>query len=62
MVLGPGGGGHAGRMEVLLDGRPIPPAWAGGDVHGATVEIASQRLYELVDLPRVGHHVCLSRR
>jgi cytochrome c biogenesis protein CcdA/thiol-disulfide isomerase/thioredoxin len=57
MVLGPGGGGQAGRMEVLLDGRPIPPAWAGSDVHGATVEIASQRLYELVDLPRVGHHL-----
>jgi cytochrome c biogenesis protein CcdA/thiol-disulfide isomerase/thioredoxin len=56
MVLGPGGG-HAGRMEVLLDGHPIPPADAGSDVHGATVEIASQRLYELVDLPRVEHHV-----
>jgi len=61
MVLGPGGGGHAGRMEVLLDGRPIPAASAGSDVHGATVEIASQRLYELVDLPRVEHHMLTLR-
>jgi cytochrome c biogenesis protein CcdA/thiol-disulfide isomerase/thioredoxin len=61
MVLGPGGGGNAGRMEVLLDGRPIQPAQAGSDVHGATVEIASQRLYELVDLPRVEHHMLTLR-
>jgi cytochrome c biogenesis protein CcdA/thiol-disulfide isomerase/thioredoxin len=60
MVLGPSGG-HPGRMEVLLDGRPIPAADAGADVHGAGVEIASQRLYELVDLPRVEHHVLTLR-
>ena len=55
-VLGPSGG-NTGRMEVLLDGRPIPPALAGEDVHGGSVTISSQRLYELVDLPRVEQHV-----
>jgi thiol-disulfide isomerase/thioredoxin len=60
MVLGPSGG-HPGHMEVLLDGRPISAADAGADVHGAGVEIASQRLYELVDLPRVEHHVLTLR-
>jgi thiol-disulfide isomerase/thioredoxin len=54
MVLGPSGGGPR-RMRVLLDGRPIPPAVAGSDVHDGTVRIDSQRLYELVDLPRVEH-------
>jgi hypothetical protein len=44
-------------MQVLLDGRPIPAALAGADVHGGAVTISSQRLYELVDLPRVEQHV-----
>ncbi|MGN6664778.1 MAG: cytochrome c biogenesis protein DipZ [Solirubrobacterales bacterium] len=48
---------HPRRMRVLLDGRPIAPAVAGGDVHGGVVTVNRQRLYELVDLPRVGHHV-----
>jgi cytochrome c biogenesis protein CcdA/thiol-disulfide isomerase/thioredoxin len=56
MVLGPTGG-RARRMQVLLDGRPIPAALAGADVHGGAVTISSQRLYELVDLPRVEQHV-----
>jgi cytochrome c biogenesis protein CcdA/thiol-disulfide isomerase/thioredoxin len=56
MVLGPTGG-RARRMRVLLDGRPIPAALAGADVHGGVVTISSQRLYELVDLPRVEQHV-----
>jgi cytochrome c biogenesis protein CcdA/thiol-disulfide isomerase/thioredoxin len=51
MVLGPSGGGQ--RMQVLLDGHPIPPALAGSDVRDGTVRVDSQRLYELVDLPRV---------
>jgi cytochrome c biogenesis protein CcdA/thiol-disulfide isomerase/thioredoxin len=56
MVLGPTGG-RARRMQVLLDGRPIPAALAGADVHGGVVRISSQRLYELVDLPRVEQNV-----
>jgi cytochrome c biogenesis protein CcdA/thiol-disulfide isomerase/thioredoxin len=48
---------HSRRMRVLLDGRPIPARFAGADVHGGAVEVSSQRLYDLVDLPRVEHHV-----
>lgn len=55
LVLGSVGGSR--RMKVLLDGRPIPADVAGSDVHAGTVTVDSQRLYELVDLPRVGHHV-----
>ncbi|MFI5027800.1 MAG: cytochrome c biogenesis protein DipZ [Solirubrobacterales bacterium] len=60
MVLGPSGG-HSGRMQVLLDGRPIPAALAGSDVHGGAVDVNSQRLYELVNLPRVEHHLLTLR-
>ncbi|MGN6215908.1 MAG: cytochrome c biogenesis protein DipZ [Solirubrobacterales bacterium] len=52
-----GSPGHPRRMRVLLDGRPISPAVAGADVHGGVVTVDRQRLYELVDLPRVEHHV-----
>jgi hypothetical protein len=44
------------HVRVLLDGKPIGAA-AGADVRSSTVTVKSQRLYELVDLPRVGHHV-----
>jgi cytochrome c biogenesis protein CcdA/thiol-disulfide isomerase/thioredoxin len=44
------------RVKLLLDGKPIGAA-AGADVHGGAVTVKAQRLYELVDLPRVGHHV-----
>ncbi len=49
--------GKPRRVRVLLDGRPIAPADAGADVHGGAVTVSSQRLYELVDLPRVERHV-----
>jgi hypothetical protein len=55
-VLGPTGG-HSDRMRVLLDGHPIPASLAGSDVHGGVVDVSSQRLYELVNLPRVEDHV-----
>ncbi len=45
------------RVRVLLDGKPIAAGAAGSDVHGGTVTVSSQRLYDLVDLPRVEHHV-----
>jgi cytochrome c biogenesis protein CcdA/thiol-disulfide isomerase/thioredoxin len=51
-----GSPGHARRMRVLLDGRPIPDALAGRDVHGGVATISSQRLYDLVDLPHVERH------
>jgi len=49
--------GRARRMRVMLDGRPIPAADAGADVHGGVVRIRGQRLYSLVDLPRVEQHL-----
>jgi cytochrome c biogenesis protein CcdA/thiol-disulfide isomerase/thioredoxin len=52
-----GSHGRPRRMRVLLDGRPIPDALAGADVHHGVVVVSSQRLYSLVDLPRVGRHV-----
>jgi hypothetical protein len=44
-------------MRVLLDGQPISAADAGSDVHDGAVRITAQRLYNLVDLPRVEGHV-----
>jgi cytochrome c biogenesis protein CcdA/thiol-disulfide isomerase/thioredoxin len=52
-----GSPGHSRRMQVLLDGRPISSADAGADVHGGAVTVTAQRLYNLVDLPSVSHHV-----
>lgn len=48
-----GSPGQSRRVRVLLDGRPIPDRLAGADVKGGTVEVDGQRLYDLVDLPRV---------
>lgn len=55
LVLGARGGSR--RMQVLLDGKPISPADAGEDVHGGEVTVGVHRLYNLVDLPEVEHHV-----
>jgi cytochrome c biogenesis protein CcdA/thiol-disulfide isomerase/thioredoxin len=52
-----GSPGHSRRMRVLLDGRSIPAGLAGSDVHGGAVTVSAQRLYDLVDLPRVEDHV-----
>jgi len=52
-----GSPGHRRTMRVLLDGQPIASAAAGADVHGGVVRIDAQRLYNLVDLPRVEHHM-----
>ncbi|CAN5197832.1 cytochrome c biogenesis protein DipZ [soil metagenome] len=43
-------------VEVLLDGKPVPAKLAGEDVEGAEVAVSNQRLYRLVDLPKVGVH------
>lgn len=45
------------NVRVLLDGHPIPQQLAGSDVHGSRARVSFQRLYRLVDLPRVAHHV-----
>jgi cytochrome c biogenesis protein CcdA/thiol-disulfide isomerase/thioredoxin len=52
-----GSPGRTRHMRVLLDGSPIPDGIAGSDVHGGVVNITAQRLYNLVDLPKVGHHL-----
>jgi cytochrome c biogenesis protein CcdA/thiol-disulfide isomerase/thioredoxin len=44
-------------VRLLLDGHPIEQASAGGDVHGGVVSVSFQRLYRLVELPRVERHV-----
>jgi cytochrome c biogenesis protein CcdA/thiol-disulfide isomerase/thioredoxin len=52
-----GSPGRARSIRVLLDGRPIPAGMAGSDVHDGVVDVTDQRLYNLVDLPAVGHHL-----
>ncbi len=54
LVMGSTGGPRS--VRVLLDGRPIPSSRAGKDVHGGVATVTGQRLYDLVDLPRVGRH------
>jgi cytochrome c biogenesis protein CcdA/thiol-disulfide isomerase/thioredoxin len=49
--------GHSRRMRVLLDGHPISTAEAGSDVQSGILTVTAPRLYNLVDLPQVGHHV-----
>ncbi len=51
-----GSPGQARSAQVLLDGRPLPDRLAGRDVRDGVLEVDAQRLYSLVDLPRVGHH------
>jgi cytochrome c biogenesis protein CcdA/thiol-disulfide isomerase/thioredoxin len=52
-----GTAGEARRVGVYLDGKPIPDAIAGPDVHHGVVTVEAQRLYRLVDLPGVERHV-----
>ncbi|HVV90942.1 MAG TPA: cytochrome c biogenesis protein DipZ, partial [Solirubrobacterales bacterium] len=52
-----GSPGRPRRVKVLLDGRPIAPADDGSDVHNGYVKVTNQRLYNLVELPKVEHHV-----
>jgi cytochrome c biogenesis protein CcdA/thiol-disulfide isomerase/thioredoxin len=52
LVLG-GRGSAPRRMRVLVGGRPPRRDEAGADVHGGYVTVRGQRLYELLDLPRV---------
>jgi thiol-disulfide isomerase/thioredoxin len=44
-------------VRVQLDGHPIPQAAAGGDVHRSLARVSFQRLYRVVELPRVERHV-----
>jgi cytochrome c biogenesis protein CcdA/thiol-disulfide isomerase/thioredoxin len=55
LVMGSTTGNRSVRL--LLDGRPITAARAGGDVHDAAASVSFNRLYRLVELPRVERHV-----
>jgi len=52
-----GSPGKPRRVKVLLDGKPIASADDGADVHNGYVKVTDERLYNLVELPRVEHHV-----
>ncbi len=52
-----GSPGQDRNVRVLLDGKPISAADSGDDVHDGAVTVSGQRLYNLVDLPKVGNHV-----
>jgi cytochrome c biogenesis protein CcdA len=54
LVLGSPDGARS--VQVLLDGKPIPPRFAGADVRRSRVTVTDHRLYRLVDLPAVGTH------
>jgi hypothetical protein len=52
-----GSPGKPRRVKVMLDGKPIAPADDGSDVHNGYVTVTNQRLYNLVELPKVERHV-----
>jgi cytochrome c biogenesis protein CcdA/thiol-disulfide isomerase/thioredoxin len=52
-----GSPGQSRQVRVLLDGHPIAAADAGSDVRDGVVTVSGHRLYNLVDLPRVGEHI-----
>jgi cytochrome c biogenesis protein CcdA/thiol-disulfide isomerase/thioredoxin len=52
-----GSPGRPRRIKVMLDGKPIAAADDGSDVHNGYVKVTDERLYNLVELPKVEHHV-----
>ena len=46
--------GRPRRVEVLLDGEPVPAQAAGADVHYGALTVREERLYRLVSLPEAG--------
>jgi thiol-disulfide isomerase/thioredoxin len=48
-----GSPGRARKVEVLLDGKPIPSRLAGDDVRSGALRVRAHRLYSVVDLPRI---------
>jgi len=48
----------AKRLDFTTDlSKPVAEADAGEDVTGGRLSVSQQRLYRLVDLPRVGEHL-----
>jgi cytochrome c biogenesis protein CcdA/thiol-disulfide isomerase/thioredoxin len=52
-----GSPGKPRKVKVMLDGKPISAADDGKDVHNGYVTVTDERLYNLVELPKVEHHV-----
>ena len=52
-----GSPGKPRRVKVMLDGKPIAGGDDGTDVHNGYVKVTDERLYNLVELPKVEHHV-----
>jgi len=48
--------GGPGKVRLHLDGEPVRPRLAGADVRGGALSVREQRLYRLIELPRVGEH------
>ncbi len=46
--------GRPRRVELLLDGAPLPTRAGGADAREGSVTVRRQRLYHLVSLPEVG--------
>lgn len=44
------------NATVLLDGKPIPDAWAGSDVKGGVLKIGASRLYDIYNNSALGQH------
>jgi cytochrome c biogenesis protein CcdA/thiol-disulfide isomerase/thioredoxin len=49
-VLKPEKAGRQFKMKVFLDGKPVEPSHAGGDVRDGTVTVDADRLYRLTNL------------
>jgi cytochrome c biogenesis protein CcdA/thiol-disulfide isomerase/thioredoxin len=45
------------HVRFLLDGHPLAAKLSGADVHSSTATVGFQRLYRIVELPRVEQHV-----
>jgi hypothetical protein len=52
-----GSPGKPRRVKVMLDGKPIAAADDGSDVHNGYVTVTDERLYNLIELPKVEHRV-----
>jgi cytochrome c biogenesis protein CcdA/thiol-disulfide isomerase/thioredoxin len=56
IVLSPPPGGGTGSVGVLVDGHPPTSSQAGADVHGGTITVTGQRLYNVLSLPSAEQH------
>lgn len=55
LVMRPGN--TAGTVKVFVDGKIIPAGMNGKDVTAGVITVDTDRLYELVTLPKVENHL-----